>query len=63
MPTHPVNVGGRKGWQWGSRGKRYFGPGAERKAKAQAAAAVENGYREGGLSKAEMLRHVFKGEG
>ena len=42
MPIHKV---GKTGEQWGNHGKVYKGPGAKKKAAAQAAAAYANGYK------------------
>ena len=41
MPVHKA----RSGWQWGSSGKIYTGPGAKEKAAAQGRAAYAHGYR------------------
>lgn len=41
MPVHRQG----KGFQWGSKGKVYTGPGAAAKAAAQGRAAYANGYR------------------
>ncbi len=40
MPVHEEEGG----YQWGHHGKVYHGPGAEKKAEEQAAAAHANGY-------------------
>lgn len=42
MPVHRTPGGG---YQWGSSGKVYRGPGAEQKAQAQGRAAYASGYR------------------
>lgn len=41
MPVHKQG----KGFQWGSKGHVYTGPGAAAKAAAQGRAAYANGYR------------------
>jgi len=49
MPVHKVrttrNGKPTTGYQWGSTGKIYTGPGAMRKAADQGAAAYANGWR------------------
>ena len=49
MPVKPVyttrNGKPVKGYRWGSSGKIYTGPGAEKKAAAQGRAAYASGYR------------------
>lgn len=35
MPVRAITENGRKGYQWGSSGKKYFGSGARAKAAAQ----------------------------
>lgn len=45
MPVHKQG----KGFQWGSKGKVYTGPGAAAKAAAQGRAAYANGYRGGAV--------------
>ena len=45
MPVHKVREKGRVGYQWGTSGKVYFGPGAAEKAAKQGQAAWANGYK------------------
>lgn len=40
MPVRPTNGG----YQWGSKGKVYKGPGAKKKAAKQGRAAYAHGY-------------------
>jgi len=44
MPIHKVTKNGKTGYQWGSQ-KAYFGPGAKKKAEAQAKAIYASGYK------------------
>lgn len=44
MPVREVIKDGRKGYQWGTHGKVYFGPGAKAKALKQGQAAHAAGY-------------------
>lgn len=45
MPVRKVTENGRTGYQWGTTGKTYFGPGARAQAEAQGRAARAAGYR------------------
>lgn len=45
MPVRKVTVNGRTGYQWGTSGKVYTGPGAQARAQAQGRAAYASGYR------------------
>lgn len=41
MPLKKCTANGKSGWKWGDAGKCYTGPGAKRKAIAQAVAIGE----------------------
>jgi len=45
MPVHKATKNGKQGYQWGSHGRVYTGPGAQAKAAAQGRAAHAAGYR------------------
>ena len=45
MPVRKVTRQGKTGYQWGTSGKVYTGPGARNKAAAQGRAAYAAGYR------------------
>ena len=46
MPVRKVNLPGSKtGYQWGTHGKVYTGPGAQAKATRQGQAAHAAGYK------------------
>lgn len=46
MPVRKVQLpGGKTGYQWGTSGKVYTGPGAQQKAQSQGRAAYAAGYR------------------
>ncbi len=45
MPVHKVVKNGRTGYQWGSQGKVYTGPGARERATRQGQAAHAAGYK------------------
>lgn len=45
MPVRKVTRQGKTGYQWGTSGKVYTGPGAQKKAAAQGRAAYAAGYR------------------
>jgi len=45
MPVHKVTKNGKTGYQWGTTGKAYFGPGAKKKAQDQAQAIYASGYK------------------
>lgn len=49
MPVHAITEKGRRGYQWGKTGKKYFGSGARAKAEAQGMAI-----------KADIARRVKK---
>lgn len=55
MPIHRV----KGGWQWGSKGKVFK---SKKKAQKQAAAAIYNGYKEGGRSQGDMLKSMYSGK-
>ena len=45
MPVRKVKVKGKTGYQWGTSGRVYTGPGAQSKALAQGRAAYAAGYK------------------
>jgi hypothetical protein len=45
MPVHKATKDGKSGYQWGTTGKVYTGPGAAGKAAKQGQAAYANGYK------------------
>ena len=45
MPVHKATKNGKKGFQWGTSGKVYTGPGAKAKAVKQARAIYASGYK------------------
>jgi len=45
MPVRKVIENGKIGYQYGTSGKVYTGPGAEAKAKAQERAVFASGYQ------------------
>jgi hypothetical protein len=45
MPVHRATKNGKSGWQWGSSGKVYTGPGAQARAAAQGRAAHAAKYK------------------
>lgn len=45
MPVRKVTQNGKTGYQWGSSGKVFTGPGAKQRAAAQGRAAYASGYR------------------
>lgn len=51
MPVHKI----QGGYQYGKTGKKYYGKGAKKKAKAQELAIRLSGYKE--LSKHKTIKH------
>lgn len=51
MPVRKVTKDGKTGYQWGTTGRIYTGPGAKEKAAAQGRAAYASGYRGAGDGK------------
>ncbi len=45
MPVRKVTTNGKTGYQWGTTGRVYTGPGAKEKAQAQGRAAYASGSR------------------
>ena len=60
MPVYKTtNNSGKSGYQWGTTGKVYTGPGAEGKAATQGRAAYANGYK--GPSNKPMKKSAGRG--
>ena len=57
MPVHKVTKNGKTGYQWGSHGKIYTGPGAKERAAKQGQAAYANGYQGSKVHKAPKHGH------
>lgn len=45
MPVRKVTRQGKTGYQWGTTGHVYTGPGAKKRAEAQGRAIYASGYR------------------
>jgi len=60
MPIRVCSVNGKSGFKWGNSGKCYTGPGARKKAAAQAAAIFSAGYSGEGMGKKVDMKEALE---